>query len=114
MQHHYYIGEGPEAEALISEVERRLADIKAAEKDAMTASREWRRGKIDTEVLCEVLADYTTMEIIAVDIEPPHDIVNRRPMTAEERNKPLPGLYSNASYTIVFPDNDKTTGEVRQ
>lgn len=69
------------------------ASIKEAEKDAMRAAREWEAGSREYEVLCDVVADYDKEEFVWTETEEPYREVMRRPMTAEEKQFPLPSFY---------------------
>ena len=69
------------------------ASIKEAEKDAMRAAREWEAGSREYEVLCDVVADYDKEELVWTETEEPYHEVMRRPMTAEEKQFPLPSFY---------------------
>jgi hypothetical protein len=48
-----------------------------------------REGKEAREILCDKLADYNACEIVWTEAYPPHVEVQRRKMTAEERQLPL-------------------------
>ena len=69
------------------------ASIKEAEKDAMRAAREWEAGFREYEVLCDVVADYDKEEFVWTETEEPYREVMRRPMTAGEKQFPLPSFY---------------------
>lgn len=74
--------------------------IKDAEHDASLAALDYRMGKVKRTVDCEKMADYDTCQIVwrAKDSD---EIVKRRPMTAEEKQLPLPISYPDAPRTPV-------------
>jgi len=66
---------------------KRLIDAEDAK--ISKAARIVRNGKEDRDILCNKVADYNTCEIVWSDVHTPHTEVQRRKMTAEERQLPL-------------------------
>lgn len=63
--------------------------IDAAESQRRSASKIVREGKEEREILCDKVADYDSAEIKWADAVT-GEVVDKRPMTAEERQFPLP------------------------
>ena len=64
--------------------------IEALEKTAQSAGKIYLEGTEEREVHCDLIADFTTKEMVWTDSNPPHDVMSRRPMTAEEKKMQLP------------------------
>jgi len=63
--------------------------IDALEEERRQLSKLVREGKETREIYCDKCADYDTGEIVWTDAHPPYAEVQRRAMTAEERQLPL-------------------------
>lgn len=63
--------------------------IDALEEERRQLSKVVREGKETREIYCDKCADYNTGEIVWTDAHPPYAEVQRRAMTAEERQLPL-------------------------
>ena len=66
---------------------KRLIDAEDAK--ISLAAKIVRNGKEERSILCDKVADYDACDIVWCDAHPPHVEVQRRKMTAEERQLPL-------------------------
>jgi len=66
---------------------KRLID--AEDSRISQAAKIVRNGKEERSIFCDKVADYKSCEIVWTDAHPPHAEVQRRKMTAEERQLPL-------------------------
>ena len=80
-------------EELEEERDRHMKSLKkqidAMEEERRSLSKIVREGNEEREIYCDKCADYNACEIVWTDAYPPHAVVQRRPMTAEERQLPL-------------------------
>lgn len=63
--------------------------IDSKEDKRRALSKIVREGKEQREITCDLTADYNTCEMVWTDTYPPHEEVQRRKMTEEERQLPL-------------------------
>ena len=82
-----------EVQELEEERDRHMKSLKkqidAMEEERRSLSKIVREGNEEREIYCDKCADYNACEIVWTDAYPPHAVVQRRPMTAEERQLPL-------------------------